>query len=1138
MPAPPSVPEEHRKKKAKKKKHVDAWWTPLVPKSLEDDVAKGISKGDKLIYHTPMNPFTAAPILGLRAVNDLRNAAIGLPATLKTVGTAAWHDFNNESLLTGDPFDKATWRKSELGKVGKAIVDDYRHTYGPAFHGDFETTRNRIAQHPLGPVLDVMTVVTMGAGGAAKVGTAVARTAKEGSKLEAAGRAVSGMQRVKVPAAGGAALTAGDAKAFIAKETAGQRRVKGATIKGTNDEVLLPAKRVIVGETRKVDETANMSPRPMLRNGAERDLNRETLGGEAVDIGRYSSNPAIRVRQRAFDALSEAMPSSWVIGAERRSARLNKQSTIRDERIRVARGGAREMSKAAARMEGRGNANLRTAFHYAAQGVDPRMKLEQLKRDADYLASMTDEDVSGLTAMEKLLTAKDAKSVATADALLAEKGVTREQALMEVDHFLRGAADRRIVLTHARTRQREIQNLLDKPLNQRQTKILNEALDRVGRISDQTTATLKDAGVNPRADVATMPQRIAGAAPDEVVAPPAIIPQVMGRTSKRARKKMAAGNRNLHAPPRPDSAKVRTGMADRFGMETMDPRTIVWMNKQANVWLTQKKLWQSVIDRSREVPADGHLPKGWVRVPTNQWESFMSTAQHMFDEELPAAFGDSPQLAELQELFGQAVRDKVSGRDIMVPQQYAGKLLNELKPTSQFPVLDKATAAWRLATVSALRPAFLVNNIIGQTALLLLSQNTLAMVGSLLSADNRGLLIGKDARAMRAEASAGIVGHGINREIARETRRAAHAVPDRTVATKLIGKPIQFASDVNDAIGRFSGAISDDPFRRLAFANEIRKPAIKILRARRKENPSFTYQDAMREVLDDEALMDRIERKVLGDLVDFEDLSRGEREILRRFSPFYSWIKGSSKITARLLLERPELANVLYRAGEQGYKDQVREWGKVPDWVYGQLKIGKPDESGNQRTMSTMQFNPFVTPVDQMSQLLQPFGLNPSGAEYGGENLLSGASPVVKMLLAGGSGVDPFTGTTVAGGSAASRALGVYGMSFPQLRAIQNTGKDYGIMRYPGLSAWLQYAGDPTRLVNVEAAQEAGSKPPRDTRMLRIPVGGEDAATTVIGDRGYRVIDAGDPADWGTGPSNGRRKRRTRRKRKVRKARS
>lgn len=57
----------------------------------------------------------------------------------------------------------------------KGIGKSYEQTYGSLFHGDIKTFLHTLEQHPLGPLLDLATVVTLGAGGAARAGSLLSK---------------------------------------------------------------------------------------------------------------------------------------------------------------------------------------------------------------------------------------------------------------------------------------------------------------------------------------------------------------------------------------------------------------------------------------------------------------------------------------------------------------------------------------------------------------------------------------------------------------------------------------------------------------------------------------------------------------------------------------------------------------------------------------------------------------------------------------------------------------------------------------------------------------------------------------------------------------------------------------------------
>lgn len=77
-------------------------------------------------------------------IGDVRDAIFGLPRGFEETFTHPIRTLEN---------------------VGKS----YAYTYGPLFHGDFGQFAHRVEEHPLGPILDLATIATLGAGAAVSV---------------------------------------------------------------------------------------------------------------------------------------------------------------------------------------------------------------------------------------------------------------------------------------------------------------------------------------------------------------------------------------------------------------------------------------------------------------------------------------------------------------------------------------------------------------------------------------------------------------------------------------------------------------------------------------------------------------------------------------------------------------------------------------------------------------------------------------------------------------------------------------------------------------------------------------------------------------------------------------------------------
>lgn len=126
----------------------------------------------------------------LSDVYDLRH----IPSGIMHMGAAMGHDILKLHGGTTKSGDKkfAKWAGTDgawaSDDILEGIFNQYKYTYGPALHGDFGTSWDRIKEHPLGPILDVATVVSAGGAAAAKVGASAATGAgRMGSIARAVG---------------------------------------------------------------------------------------------------------------------------------------------------------------------------------------------------------------------------------------------------------------------------------------------------------------------------------------------------------------------------------------------------------------------------------------------------------------------------------------------------------------------------------------------------------------------------------------------------------------------------------------------------------------------------------------------------------------------------------------------------------------------------------------------------------------------------------------------------------------------------------------------------------------------------------------------------------------------------------------
>jgi len=108
---------------------------------------------------------------------DIRDAAVGLPTGI--------------AQLVRHPI-----------RSGEQIGKQYWQTYSPLFKGDFKKFGKQVYDHPLGPILDIATVFTAGAGGVAKSGQLAAKVgvvSRESKLAKLGGTPESLTKTVKVP---------------------------------------------------------------------------------------------------------------------------------------------------------------------------------------------------------------------------------------------------------------------------------------------------------------------------------------------------------------------------------------------------------------------------------------------------------------------------------------------------------------------------------------------------------------------------------------------------------------------------------------------------------------------------------------------------------------------------------------------------------------------------------------------------------------------------------------------------------------------------------------------------------------------------------------------------------------------------
>lgn len=423
----------------------------------------------------------------------------------------------------------------------------------------------------------------------------------------------------------------------------------------------------------------------------------------------------------------------------------------------------------------------------------------------------------------------------------------------------------------------------------------------------------------------------------------------------------------------------------------------------------------------------------------------IASIQDRLDNEVRLIVGDKHVLDEasgfLTDLLAKYTDDAA---EWAVPKGYHKHLTAELRRADNFltRLVDAPTAVFRAAVLN-LRPAWMVNNFVGQMMLLLYSQGVYHGLREYMSEVARSAKaghLGVGARTIKHGSDDGVAGAlrdragalsgqgGMGRELAEAGQAAEHAVgvgrlvehpfarfadsaaegdKGALVAHTLMipGRTLGYSlKTLSDFMGRLNTVLTDDIPRRAAFMAEVR-PLLK----RVDPKGEMPADEALRIVLADDEVAARLVDKTMGDLIDFSRLNQAEREVVRRLLPFYGWMKGIFLRTGRLVRDDPHRAAVSYQLGAQYSEGAEERFGTpVPFYLRGAAKIGEDDE-GNPRVLPLSGANIAQTPADIVGMGMSIVA-GEGSLKAGGANPISQLSPIIKAPLEVFVGKDMFYG--------------------------------------------------------------------------------------------------------------------------------
>lgn len=968
---------------------------------------------------------------------------------------------NVEQVAVGIPRGLYETVRHPIG-TAENIAKSYGERYSPLIHGDFGEFMQQVYDHPVDFALDAATLAaTVGSlGTLAPVAVGVRGLALEGDVGAAVGEAGAAAAKAGVFAG---ATRAARAAAIESKfgGMASHRLIRDSegrithvlessghkySPKGMTGSAVLRSEKATSAVSR-FSKLGGGTP------GAARELT--TRAGNKVDVGTWSSNPVIRVRQRmvalaAGKLIRDTGPLSYFSESNR---------AIRFQ-ARMARNGA----EAAAARSAEWNAisrKLSKEEHQAikirslgyAEGVmtpdillDHISKLEEQGKHIEsgfketlmnprvraLVANPSARMTRGIAALEDLHT-ENARLLADRKILPAAAAMERPYRFLQV---VRGAKevshiqaqkvvqvlDKRLqngkqrYATAIKEREREIGNLMHRGHQYPGERAL--ALERVAKLEAEIhqihnieLPNLADAIAEHKrvikrsfvgeGDAAL--QKIKDAIDAAGGEHPFYYPDMARISGKDMRLPDPRGG-GLGVPR---GESLNRGALMEVGKVIVDGTAVTAKAIQSSKKVLYSDLHQILLDEATHVGINQRLPQGWKylradirdKVPpiarANEGEKTFHNAGFTAEDE-----------AYVNDWTTTDPRDpRVSGDGsnlLAIDPQTLKAVVGEYKAGAVFlnKILRMPTQMWR-ALILGWSPRFFVNNFVGNHMLYAIRVNPLAGLKALTTTWHNEFASEKKARKF--------MGH------ARTPKNIQNLVVAELFPGQLQGGFVGMQRDIERGL---RGSLMHGPFAPAVQFSAEKLPRYALVRSLLEQTPEFkTMERVMGDAnFEDIAVemkrtgtisqhrLDQISRQVDDALGNYKDLTRFERNVVRTLVPFYSWYRAIMRITFALPEKHPMKAVLMARVGEVGSDINATRYGKdMPEFLRGILPIGftppgmSAKDMERHTIMTTQGINPFET-VAQMAQAGSDLAALATGgkADFSGNDAVAMTNPFLQ----------------------------------------------------------------------------------------------------------------------------------------------
>ena len=261
------------------------------------------------------------------------------------------------------------------------------------------------------------------------------------------------------------------------------------------------------------------------------------------------------------------------------------------------------------------------------------------------------------------------------------------------------------------------------------------------------------------------------------------------------------------------------------------------------------------------------------------------------------------------------------------------------------------TKMWKYSVLAA-RPAYFVNNVVGNTFMAMATIGPVAFTRGL--ADSYREIHGEVKAASDLTGADRALRRGLKDDWQNKWFLGLH----QGFAGTMMGKaaPNRFLNVLKQGLYPPTHKVSDTFLRRVMVNALMREE--KGLKPLMRDG--MTFDQAANHLSADPALRNRIQEGTNNALGEYHHLNQLEK-LIKNVVPFYTWDRAIARHGVHIALDKPGTALALAAMGEQGTSETQRLLGDIPDFMKGLLVLPGHGKGGATRVMTTGGINPYAT---------------------------------------------------------------------------------------------------------------------------------------------------------------------------------